>query len=258
LEISVSLFTFDELIIISMAKIPGEKPQYQKLYERLRKQIIDGKYSPGDLLPSESNLYKEHKVTQPVIRHALSLLVEEGYIKKHQGKGSIVQIRPVGVGIISIEGIEVTSQLNTPEITTRIIKGPVKADLPKNILFGPEEDENIKQFYLLERIRLVTGIPIFHEYIYISDKQLKGFQTLKFQDKSFYETIREAYGIRVTMSRQKFRAAKADKKISKLLMIQPGSPLLMMERKFTTNRPGLYIYSSLEAVTDKFILYSQS
>ena len=194
-----------------MAKIPGEKPQYLKLYEELRKKIISGKYTTGDLLPSENNLNKQYKVTQPVIRQALSLLVDEGYIRKHQGKGSIVQSRTVGVGIISKDGKDISSQLNTPDIETRIIKGPVRTTILSS-LFVAEQDEKTKNCFTLERLRLVSGTPVFCENITISDIGLNGFQSLRFNNSSFYETIREKYGIRVTMSRQRFRAVKADRK----------------------------------------------
>ncbi|HLF35446.1 MAG TPA: GntR family transcriptional regulator, partial [Cyclobacteriaceae bacterium] len=78
--------------------------QYRKLYEMLRRHISDGLYPEGSLLPSENELCRIHEVTRPTVRQALSKLVNEGYIQKHQGKGSIVKTLPKGIGILSIEG----------------------------------------------------------------------------------------------------------------------------------------------------------
>ncbi len=65
-------------------------PQYRQLYEILRKQIMDGVYRPGDLLPSENDLCQQHGITRPTVRHALDTMLNEGMIRKHKGKGSIV------------------------------------------------------------------------------------------------------------------------------------------------------------------------
>ena len=64
-------------------------PRYRKLYEQLRRHIKEGIYVPGDLLPSENELCAVNQVTRPTIRRALDLLANEGYIKKHQGLGSV-------------------------------------------------------------------------------------------------------------------------------------------------------------------------
>ena len=42
------------------------------------------------MLPSENELTKKYNVSRETIRKALTLLLENGYIQKKQGKGSIV------------------------------------------------------------------------------------------------------------------------------------------------------------------------
>ncbi len=88
-------------------------PHYRRLYELLRQYIIDGVYKEGDLLPSENELCKLHNLTRPTVRQALDALVRDGFIKKQQGKGSIVNPIPKGIGILSIEGT--TSALGKKE-----------------------------------------------------------------------------------------------------------------------------------------------
>ena len=79
-------------------------PQYRKLYELLREQIIKGVYGEGSLLPSENELCVVHGTTRPTVRHALDLLVKDGLILKKQGKGSIARKPPHNIGILSIAG----------------------------------------------------------------------------------------------------------------------------------------------------------
>ncbi len=67
-------------------KIPVHVPIYNMLYS----DIINGLYKEGDKLPSESILTEKYSVSRHTLRMALAILSEDGLIRKHQGKGSIV------------------------------------------------------------------------------------------------------------------------------------------------------------------------
>lgn len=233
--------------------------QYQKLYDFLLRQIIDGKYQPGDLLPSESELRLSHSLSQPTVRRAVELLEEDGFVKRHQGKGSIVQKRPVGVGILSFEGDLFTSQKDSPKIHTRILKGPELIEkLPTGFGFVAEGQDSEKGYYIFERERAVDSRIIFYESLCMPNVDLPRFNQLKLDNTSFYETIFRRYGILTTRSEQKFMAVKADVSLSAKLGIPVGDPVQLLQRKFSTNRKGYFIYSNLAANTDGICLFSHS
>ena len=94
-------------------------PQYRKLYEVLRKHISDGVYKEGDLLPSENELCQLFGMTRPTVRQSLSSLANDGYIRKHQGKGSIVHNLPREIGILSVSGT--TSAVGTGILKQRLL-----------------------------------------------------------------------------------------------------------------------------------------
>ncbi len=98
-------------------------PQHKKLYEMLRKHIVDGIYREGDLLPSENELCQLYGMTRPTVRQSLAALANDGYIIKHQGKGSIVHHLPKEIGILSVSGT--TSAVGDRNLKTRIIVRPV-------------------------------------------------------------------------------------------------------------------------------------
>ena len=54
--------------------------QHKQLYEVLRKDIEEGVYSEGDLLPSENELCRTYGLTRPTVRQALISLSYDGYI----------------------------------------------------------------------------------------------------------------------------------------------------------------------------------
>ena len=64
--------------------------KYQIIYKDLEKAIHEQKYQVGDFLPTEQELVQSYQVSRDTIRKALSLLVEEGLVKKIHGSGSQV------------------------------------------------------------------------------------------------------------------------------------------------------------------------
>jgi DNA-binding GntR family transcriptional regulator len=65
-------------------------PLYVPVYNALYSDIMSGVYPDGVQLPSEAMLTKEYQVSRHTLRQALTILTEDGLIRKHQGKGSIV------------------------------------------------------------------------------------------------------------------------------------------------------------------------
>ncbi|WP_163513710.1 GntR family transcriptional regulator [Fodinicola acaciae] len=60
----------------------------------LQERIEDGTYPPGSMLPSESQLGDEFKVSRVTVVRALSILSQDGWIEAQHGRGRIVRGRP--------------------------------------------------------------------------------------------------------------------------------------------------------------------
>ena len=229
-------------------------PHYRQLYETLRKQISNGIYKAGDILPSEHELFLTHSLTQPTIRQALSLLVNDGYIKKHQGKGSIVQELPKGLGILSIEGRLANSNNDIENLTTKIIDGPKVKAWPDDLTFTPTHREIKNKCIYIERQRRVGDAVVFYEFLHIPNRNLSGLLNRSLENRSLYELLRKSYKIEITGGEQKLWAIAADATVSTFLEIKKGRPVLRLERRIDTNRIGFSIYTSLFVNTEKYIL----
>ncbi len=66
-------------------------PQYQRIFEDLKSKIDEGAYAPGDQLPFERELCELYSVERITVRKSLEMLVQEGLIEKHAGRGSFVK-----------------------------------------------------------------------------------------------------------------------------------------------------------------------
>jgi DNA-binding GntR family transcriptional regulator len=232
--------------------------KYRELYRILSSKILKGEFVPGSILPSESELKQTYKVTQPTIRHALYMLVEDGLIKKYQGKGSIVQHRPLGVGIISFEGHSVTSQNDDINIQTKILKDPKIGIWPQNLFFTPGEVELQAEVIEIERLRTLNDEVVFFERLLIPNIQMDEFCSLNLTNISFYDILYLRYNISIKNSEQKIWATSADRQIARLLQINTGSPVVRLERRLETSRDDFNIYSSLWANTNNYMLYNHS
>jgi GntR family transcriptional regulator/GntR family frlABCD operon transcriptional regulator len=231
----------------------GRIPQYKRLYELLRRHIEEGVYQEGDILPSENELCRIHGMTRPTVRHALNTLVHHGYIYKLQGKGSIVNQLPTGIGILSVEGT--TSAIGMKNLLTRIIESPQVQKFPANFMFKLSETEIESGCITMKRLRSIGEQPIFIDVNYIPNINLPRFTSRNFTNKSLFNVLRRDYQIEITGGEQKIRAIKSDKPTSQLLKVKKNSPVLHIQRKMTTNRPGFYIYSSLIGNTDIHAIY---
>lgn len=148
-------------------------PQYRRLYELLRKQIVDGLYKEGDLLPSENELCAVHNLTRPTVRHALDALVNDGFIRKHQGKGSIVHKLPKGIGILSIAGT--TSALGVGNLKSDIIVKPRVRSWDAEFMFPLDRNERNAGCIYMERLRYFNARPIFYDINYLPNINLPRF-----------------------------------------------------------------------------------
>jgi len=229
-----------------------EVPQYRILYEKLRKVIEEGSYQRGDLLPSENELCAAHHLTRPTVRKALDMLVNDGFIIRQQGKGSIVQGQPKGIGILALTGT--TSAIGQDNLSTRIIVKPEIRSWEN--AFGYEisnRDKSVGCIYM-ERLRLINNQPVFYDITMIPNFNLPRFTSRTFEDRSLFDILRKHYQIEVKGGEQKILAITADKRILEHFKVKRNHPILRIDRKMETNRAGFTFFSQIYCNTEDYSL----
>lgn len=68
----------------------AKSPLHINVSQQIQQQILNGKYSSGDKLPSEKELIEIYQVSRITIRRAIANLVQQGLVTTHQGKGAFV------------------------------------------------------------------------------------------------------------------------------------------------------------------------
>jgi DNA-binding GntR family transcriptional regulator len=86
----VTVGTVDRLVIDERSS----EPSYAQLARQLRDRIRAGQYEPGGRLPSISTLTGETGLAVNTVRHALSVLADEGWAVIVPGRGTFAAEKP--------------------------------------------------------------------------------------------------------------------------------------------------------------------
>lgn len=72
----------------------SKTPIWKAIAHALRSDLAEGRYAPGDKLPTEAALAERFGVNRHTIRHGLADLVKEGLVRTRRGSGAFVAATP--------------------------------------------------------------------------------------------------------------------------------------------------------------------
>lgn len=114
----------------------------EKLMEHIRSGIQEGKYQPGDQLPTHAELMEAHKVSRITVVNALKALENEGLITA-AGQGRRAEIRQARRRYrwsVTYEGVKVTVPNSDPWAAQVRAQGREPSEIVKvSIEYAPEE-----------------------------------------------------------------------------------------------------------------------
>jgi len=76
----------------------ASSPKYEVIRQTITDAIASGRYSPGDRLPSESELVKTFSASRPTVNRAMRELQLAGFIDRRAGSGSYVRVEAAAHG----------------------------------------------------------------------------------------------------------------------------------------------------------------
>ncbi len=203
---------------------PSRLPRHAAVSNALRLQIEEREILPGDLLPSEGDLCRSFGVSRSVVRQALSTLEREGLVRKSQGRGTTVLVRPeLHRDPRWIAGLSTQMARLGSRVATRVLSHGLE-DVPTHVrgLAG-------SQALRVERLRLVDGEPTAFIRTWLPRELRDELPARCLVNASLHEQLRVRAGLVVTGGRRHIRAIAARPPIAGLLKVDPGAPLLLLE-----------------------------
>jgi len=208
---------------------PGLGPIGREVRRRILAMIQRGGLRPGQKLQAERELAIQLGVSRATLRQALISLEEAGVLRRVPGRGGGTFVaaakldrdlsRIVGVPLLlRDQGFTAGSRVVSVAVT------PAEPDAAEALGLGAED------FVVdLVRIRLADGAPISLERAVLPAALVPGLPERELSG-SLYELLDREYGIRPGEAVEHIEVVAAGESEASILDIEPGSPLLLVNR----------------------------
>lgn len=158
-------------------------PKYQLIKNDLKKQITSGKFENGDRFYTEAELTKLYDVSSITVIRALNDLVKDGYLVRHQGKGTFISRSRKGkaVAFSDIERFPIADDVVTVISMTKGHEPRIlaKLNLPKSA-----------SYYKIVRVRKAQTIPYLYQESYIPEQYIAKPNMKKTHFASIYQRFK--------------------------------------------------------------------
>ena len=169
-------------------------PLYQQLMDDIKLDISNQKYRHGDKIPSETELAEIYNVSRITVRRAVSELCDEGYLAKHQGKGTFVTPPKITRKIMQdthVHSFTATCAMSgmQPGGRTVGIRIVPSRQEEQHFLKLPKDSNVI----YLQRIRTAGGDPVMLENTFLPSPEFDSLLSTDLTNRSLNETLRQKY-----------------------------------------------------------------
>jgi GntR family transcriptional regulator len=212
------------------AQADSRLPIYQRLRDLFMQKIRSGSWGGSQAIPSEGDLAKEHAVASGTVRKAIESLVADGYLVRHQGKGTFVRRADFGSALFRFfRHTDKSGHVVQP--TSRIlILGRSKPSATEISRLGLPVGESVIR---IRRLRSFEQEPWIFEEISVGAKKFSPL--LEANRSTFGDLLYPLYeslcNVRVHRVSETIRFGFASATVAKHLQTNPGEPVAMIHRQ---------------------------
>ncbi len=201
-------------------------PLYYQLKEQIRKNILNGGYQEGDLIPSERELSDQYELSSTTIRRALNDLVQENFLERKAGKGTFVRLKKVKRDLRKVIGFTKNMQEMGLIPSTQVIsKKVVAANAYARSRLGL--DRGAKNLRLM-RVRMANDVPMMYETRYIRTDLCPGIE-MEDLDSSLWKVFEEKYGLKPNRHSQNMNIAVVSGHSANILTLEEGTHVFLIK-----------------------------
>lgn len=223
--------------------------KYQMIYQELLEKIKHKKIKKNTYLPSENELMKQYDASRDTIRKALNLLLQNGYIQKNKGKGSLVldvdRIAFPVSGVTSFKELQKTLHGHVKTIVNIFLEEEINEEL-KDELYMEEG-----HVYHIERIREIDNEKVILDTDYLNGEIVTDLKKEHAQN-SLYEYIEKDLGLKISFARKEITVVKATQREKELLDIHDFDLLVCVKSYTYLEDATLFQYTISKHRPDKF------
>jgi GntR family transcriptional regulator len=206
-----------------------------RVHDLLRSAIMHGEI-PSGVLPSETELMASFSASRQVIRGALDMLTREGLVRRLQGTGTLVTSLRVTHDFDFLHGPDQLVEHRVLSVSEEVASPTVARKL------GLEPGQPCG---IVETVTVLDDAPLNATTAYV----LTSFLPLmtRFDSRDEWFDLYARAGIRLGTTEHAIEASIADPFSASLLEVDPGHPLLVLERlvRDDEDRPLEYAFTRI-------------
>lgn len=215
----------------------GVIPRYYQLKEILEQRINAGEFQPGDQFPTDEELCSQYTLSRGTVRRAIEILVEEGRLRREQGRGTFVtppQLSPVFFRLADF-GEDMRQRGLQPETQLLHLKTfPATEEIAASLQIQPGQE-----VIEIARLRLADGKPMAIETRYLAREVCPELLDEDLEHQSIHRLLIDKFNIPLVRAWHSIEARVLTGQEAELLQVPSGTAGFLVERVTFTihNRP---------------------
>ncbi|MGH7324167.1 MAG: GntR family transcriptional regulator [Candidatus Rokuibacteriota bacterium] len=199
-------------------------PRYLQIADAIRSELL----GEGERIPSEHQLCAQFTVSRPTIRQALDVLVQEGRLYRHAGRGTFSTPTPGGDRKLRVIGsvddmIALGDETWFKLVTREVVRVP--ANIAQALRLPPGSEA-----YRIVGVRHADVGPFQHVTAHLPLAIGEALSDEDVSKTSLIGAIERQLGVPIKVLDQVTDAALAPRHVAELLQVRPRTPLLLFER----------------------------
>lgn len=214
---------------------------------QLKKAIDKYVYPFGSMIPSERELAEQNSLSRATIRQAIEQLIDEGYLKKSQGKGTYVIKNAREDLQINFKGMtELLKDAGFKPFNTIIASEKCKAGYKLSQIFQIDENEDL---FRIIRLRGGNEQPISIEDTYVPYRLVPQIDSIDFQIFSLYNIL-ASHSVQIDYINHIISTAKVRNNEARLLNLNDGDSVISIRLTSYTNSREVVEHTKVLVVSD--------
>ncbi len=213
-------------------------PAYQRIRSVIWKRIEAGQLKPGDVVDSERELAKIHRVSLMTARHALTSLEREGVVERRRGSGTFVAPPKIHFNKLMSYSEQMASRglvAGSELLCNKIID--YEPEIAARLAITPNH-----RLVKVERLRHAANEPFALEVCYLSAEEFGGLVSAPLGRGSLFSILERDFGVELAHADEEVDATAADSRIAELLGVPRGTPLLRIRQVIYSTKGKATIY----------------
>ncbi|MFT0803419.1 trehalose operon repressor [Bacillus swezeyi] len=224
--------------------------KYVMIYKEIAEQIDKGDLSAGDILSSENDLAEQYETSRETVRKALNVLVQNGYIQKIKGKGSVVLNRekmqfPVS-GLVSFKELSQTLGKETRTTVHEFGLTHPNAYIQKQLRITGDEE-----VWRVVRSRNIDGEHVILDKDYFIRKNVP-LLTKEICEDSIYQYIEGELGLVISYAHKEIVVEPCTEEDQKYLDLNGYDQIVVVKNFVFLDDTTLFQYTESRHRLDKF------